>query len=140
MTTLKEILLVDDDPDIRDSFTILLQSNGYSIRTASNGREALKELMTKKPDLMILDVMMATDTEGFDLASALKNNPQFENLPIIMMTGFLNRVRDEGPENFQHILGEKWPAKWLFEKPVNSVRMLSKIKAILNEIASSKAK
>jgi DNA-binding response OmpR family regulator len=67
MATGCEILLVDDDRDIRDSISIILEKNGYMVRTAANGREALAALEAKTPDLMILDIMMATDTEGFDL-------------------------------------------------------------------------
>jgi len=133
MTSEREILLVDDDPDIRDSLKIILEKNGYRVRTAINGKEALKELKTKKPDLMVLDVMMSTDTEGFDLAYELKNSPEFENLPIIILTSFLEKVRDEGPDQFQHILGESWPAKWLFEKPVDTKKFLQKIQAILSK-------
>jgi len=82
---------------------------------------------------MILDIMMTTETEGFDLAFELKNQSRFENLPIIIMTSFLDKVRDSGPDAFQHILGETWPAKWLFEKPVDTEKMLAKIEAILAE-------
>ncbi|GAB4346409.1 MAG: hypothetical protein Kow0099_27570 [Candidatus Abyssubacteria bacterium] len=133
MATNGEILLVDDDRDIRDSIKIVLEKNGYRVRTAANGREALIALKAKLPDLMILDIMMATDTEGFDLAYELRGKPDFESLPIIIMTSFLEKVRDEGPDKFQHILGEEWPAKWLFEKPVDSQKLLNKIKAILAE-------
>ncbi|MBU2509808.1 response regulator [bacterium] len=129
----KEILLVDDDLDILDSLSIILKSNGYSVQTAINGQEALKSLITKKPDLMILDIMMTTETEGFDLAYELKNKPEFENLPVIIMSSFLDKVRESGPEAFQHILGEEWPAKWLFEKPVETDKLLAKIEAILDE-------
>jgi DNA-binding response OmpR family regulator len=126
-----DILLVDDDPDIRDSIKLILEANNYEVRTASNGKAALEELKKKTPDLMILDIMMNTDTEGFDLAYALKSNPQFQNLPIIILTSFLEKVRAEGPDQFQHILGEEWPAKWLFEKPVDSKKLLAKIEGIL---------
>jgi DNA-binding response OmpR family regulator len=131
MTNEARILLVDDDSDIRDSLRIILEKNGYTVKTAGNGREAVAALRNETPDLMILDIMMATDTEGFDLAYELKNSPDFENLPIIILTSFLEKVRDEGPDKFQHILGEEWPAKWLFEKPVDSKRLLDKIKGIL---------
>jgi len=131
MSTKGEILVVDDDRDIRDSIGIVLEKNGYSVRTAANGREAIAALEAKLPDLLILDIMMATDTEGFDLAYELKNMPRFENLPIVILTSFLGKVRDEGPDKFQHILGEEWPAKWLFEKPVDAKRLLSKIEGIL---------
>jgi DNA-binding response OmpR family regulator len=131
MATKREILLVDDDRDIRDSLRIILEKNGFDVRSAANGREALVELKTKKPDLMILDVMMSTDTEGFDLAYELKNKPEFANLPIIILTSFLEKVREDGPDKFQNILGEQWPAKWLFEKPVNPQKLLAKIEGIL---------
>lgn len=133
MVSKHEILLVDDDPDIRDSIKIILEKNGYQVRTAKNGRDALQELKAKVPDLMILDIMMSTDTEGFDLAYELKNSPEFENLPIIILTSFLEKVREEGPDQFQHILGESWPAKWLFEKPVDSQKLIAKIRGILGE-------
>ncbi|MBI5119150.1 response regulator [Candidatus Poribacteria bacterium] len=127
-----EILLVDDDRDIRDSVRIILEKSGYAVRTAANGREALEALKVRLPDLMILDIMMATDTEGFDLAYELKGKADFENLPIILLTSFLDKVRSDGPDKFQHILGEEWPAKWLFEKPVDSKKLLDKIKGILS--------
>jgi two-component system, OmpR family, alkaline phosphatase synthesis response regulator PhoP len=131
MTQPYEILVVDDDMDIRDSLKIILEKNGYRVRLAKNGSEALKELNVKKPDIMILDIMMSTDTEGFDLAFELKNSPEFENLPIIMLTSFMEKVREEGPDQFQHILGEEWPAKWLFEKPIDSDKLLKKLDGIL---------
>ncbi|HMK76237.1 MAG TPA: FAD-dependent oxidoreductase [Thermodesulfobacteriota bacterium] len=131
MVTKGEILLVDDDPDFRDSLQIILENHGYTVRTASNGTEALEALKVKKPDLMILDVMMATETEGFDLAYDLKKRPGFKYLPIILLTSFLERVRREGPEKFQHITGEEWPARWMFEKPVDTKKLVAKIEGIL---------
>lgn len=128
-----EILLVDDDPDILDSLKIILESNGYKIRAASNGREAKAALQKGMPDLMILDVMMTTDTEGFDLAYELRDNPDFKKLPILMLTSFLDKVRQEGPGPFEFILGEQWPAHWLFEKPVDTKKLLAKIEGILKE-------
>jgi len=126
-----EILVVDDDRDIRDVLRIILEKNGYSVRLAKNGKEAVKELQAKKPDLMVLDIMMSTDTEGFDLAFELSNNPEFENMPIILLTSFLEKVREDGPDQFQHILGEQWPAKWMFEKPLNTEKFLKKLEGIL---------
>jgi DNA-binding response OmpR family regulator len=133
MTDKREILVVDDDTDIRDAIRIILEKNGYQVRTGKNGREALEALKAKKPDLMILDIMMSTDTEGFDLAYALKNMPAFQDLPIVILTSFLDKVRDEGPDQFQHIMGEAWPAKWMFEKPVDTKKLLLKIEAILGK-------
>ena len=131
MATKGEILLVDDDPDFRDSLQIILENHGYTVRTAANGTEALEALKVKKPDLMILDVMMTTETEGFDLAYELKKKPGFKDLPIILLTSFLEKVRQEGPDKFQHITGEEWPARWMFEKPVDTKKLMAKIEGIL---------
>lgn len=128
-----EILVVDDDPDIVDSLRIILESNHYAVRTAANGQEAMQALEDHLPDLMILDIMMATDTEGFDLAYKLRDDPAFKNLPILMLTSFLEKVREEGPGKFEYILGEQWPAHWLFQKPVDSKKLLAKIEKVLAE-------
>jgi len=128
-----EILLVDDDPDILDSLRIILEANGHGVRTAANGREARKALSERMPDLLILDIMMNSDTEGFDLAFELRDNPDYKQLPIILLTSFLDKVRAEGPGPFEFILGQQWPAHWLFEKPVDAERLLAKIDAILRE-------
>ncbi len=133
MTIKGEILLVDDDVDFRDSLQLILEKNGYQIRTAGSGKEALEALRSKKPDLIILDIMMATETEGFDLAYALKEKAEFKDLPIILLTSFLEKVRKEGPDHFQHILGERWPAHWIFEKPVDSKKLIAKIDGILGK-------
>ena len=126
-----DILVVDDDPDIREALRMVLEKNGYNVRTGKNGRDALAALKAAKPDVLLLDIMMSTDTEGFDLAYELKNSPEFENLPIILLTSFLEKVREEGPDQFQHILGEAWPAKWMFEKPVDTQKLLKKIEEIV---------
>ncbi|MBW2591670.1 MAG: response regulator [Deltaproteobacteria bacterium] len=131
MTTKGDVLVVDDDRDIRDSLKIVLENSGYAIRTAGNSREALAAIKNKLPDIMILDIMMSSDTEGFDLAFELQQTPEFENLPIIIMTSFLDKVKEEGPDQFQHIMGESWPAKWLFEKPADPEKLIKKIEEIL---------
>jgi DNA-binding response OmpR family regulator len=130
MNTKGLILVVDDDPDIVATSRIILESNGYEVRTASSGKEAMDLLSRCKPDLMLLDVMMASDTEGFDLAFRLKEDPEFKGLPIIMLTAFLEKVRTEGPGPFEFILGEQWPVEWLFEKPLDTKKLLAKIEAI----------
>jgi CheY-like chemotaxis protein len=131
MTKQFEILVVDDDSDVRDVLRIILEKNGYKVRMARNGKEAAEALAAGKPDLMVLDIMMSTDTEGFDLAYELKSNPEFENMPIILLTSFLEKVREDGPDQYQHILGEQWPAKWMFEKPLDTERFLKKLAGIL---------
>jgi len=128
-----KILVVDDDLDIRESMKMILEGQNYSVETAANGAEALAALDKDVPDLILLDVMMTTDTEGFDLAYKLRDTPKYQGIPILFLTGFLDKVRDEGPDQFQHILGEQWPAKGMFEKPVEPEKLIAKVKEILSK-------
>ncbi|MCU0560906.1 MAG: response regulator [Desulfobacterales bacterium] len=127
------ILVVDDDPDIVATTRIILEKNGYEVHTAPSGAAALGLLDRITPDILLLDVMMTTDTEGFDLAFKLKEDPRFRDLPIIMLTAFLDKVRTEGAGPFEFILGEQWPVEWLFEKPLDAKKLLAKIAAVLKE-------
>lgn len=133
MASKAEILVVDDDPDLQETIRVVLEAHGYRVRTAGNGKEARAAIAQQQPDLVLLDVMMTTDTEGFDLAFELRKGPATAQLPVILLTCFLDKVRAEGPERWQHVLGESWPAKWLFEKPVDTKKLLAKIESVLAE-------
>ncbi|MFH1625394.1 MAG: response regulator, partial [Pseudomonadota bacterium] len=125
----------EDDRDVVNSIRIILESKDYSVRCAYNGKEGYTRIKEKAPDLIILDVMMSTDTEGFDLAFKLRDDPQYTNIPIVMVTGFTRKMAEEGPERFQHILGESWPVSHVFEKPIDPEVLLSTIQALLKEVS-----
>jgi two-component system alkaline phosphatase synthesis response regulator PhoP len=127
------ILIIEDDRDLVNSMRVIFESVDYKVRTAYNGKEGFDQVEKKKPDLIILDVMMATDTEGFDLAFKLRNHADYKNIPIIMVTGFTQRMAELGPEKFQHILGEDWPVTKIFEKPIDPDELLAATQAILKE-------
>jgi len=127
------ILIIEDDRDLVNSMRVIFESVDYKVRTAYNGKEGFDQIEKKKPDLIILDVMMATDTEGFDLAFRLRNHADYKSIPIIMVTGFTQRMAELGPEKFQHILGEDWPVTKIFEKPIDPDELLAATQAILKE-------
>lgn len=129
----KDILIIDDDRDLVNSIKIVLESKKYNARSAYNGKEGYAKIEEKPPDLIVLDVMMATDTEGFDLAFKLKNNPKYQGIPIVMITAFPKKMAEEGPDKFQHILGESWPVSHFLEKPIDPEELLSTIDDILRE-------
>lgn len=128
-----DILVIDDDRDLVNTMRIILESENYQVRTAYNGREGYERIEDKVPDLIILDVMMATVTEGFDFAYKLKNNPDYRDIPILMVTAFPQKMAEEGPDRFQYILGESWPASLFIEKPVDPEELLSSIEDLLRE-------
>jgi DNA-binding response OmpR family regulator len=128
-----DILIIDDDRDLVESIRIVLESRKYNVRTAYNGKDGFQKIQEKAPDLILLDVMMATDTEGFSLAYKLRNNPAYKEIPIIMVTGFTKKMAETGPEKFQHIMGENWPVTQFLEKPIDPEELLSVIEKVLEE-------
>lgn len=88
----KKILIIDDDIDLVDSLAGVLKYNKYDVVSANSGIEGLKTLLAEKPDLIILDVMMETDTAGFEVAFQIKSArptskyKDFLDTPIIMLT------------------------------------------------------
>jgi CheY-like chemotaxis protein len=128
-----DILIIDDDRDLVDSMRIILESKAYEVRAAYNGKEGYAEMERKIPDIIILDVMMSTDTEGFDLAYKLQRSPQYKKIPILMLTSFPQKMVEQGPENFQHIMGEDWPVTMFFEKPIQPEKLIAAIEQLLAE-------
>jgi CheY-like chemotaxis protein len=131
MNTPIDILIIDDDRDLVNSIEVILRSKKYQVRSAFNGKEGYQKIEEKIPDLILLDVMMATETEGFDLAFKLKNKPAYQNIPIVMITSFPQKMAEEGPERFQHILGEHWPVSQFLEKPIDPDALLVTVEEVL---------
>jgi two-component system alkaline phosphatase synthesis response regulator PhoP len=128
-----DILIIDDDKDLVNTIRIILESREYGVRAAYNGEEGHAAIMEKIPDLIILDVMMSTDTDGFDLAYKLKNSPHHRDIPILMLSSFPQKMAEKGPESFQHILGEGWPVTEFHEKPIDPGELLDAVEEILRE-------
>ncbi len=82
----KRILVVDDDVDFQEAAELILRKEGYQVVKAANGKEALDKLNTEAVDLILLDVMMESDTEGFHLAYKLRQDEKFKNIPIVILT------------------------------------------------------
>jgi CheY-like chemotaxis protein len=86
MTELKTILYVEDDPDIQAVARMALELvGGYTVTVSSSGEEALHELLTLRPDLILLDVMMPT-MDGPTTLAALKASPSLADIPVIFVT------------------------------------------------------
>lgn len=131
MNTGQDILIIDDDRDFAESVRIVLQSKDYQVRTAPNAQEGFRQIQQKAPDLIVLDVMMTTDTEGFDLAYKLSRDDSYKNIPILMVTSFPQKMAEQGPGSFQHILGESWPVSKFLEKPLHPEEFLKAVKGLL---------
>ncbi len=86
METKSKVLIVDDDIDVINVLQTILEHEGYEVVTAFNKIEAIEKAKKEKPDLAILDVMMTTHFEGFELAKEFKGDEEFKNMPVIMQT------------------------------------------------------
>lgn len=82
----KKIIIVDDDIDVITVVETILNSAGYEVISANNKTEGIELMKSEKPDLAILDVMMTTHYEGFELANEMINNPELKKIPFLMHT------------------------------------------------------
>ncbi|HPC93962.1 MAG TPA: response regulator [Sedimentisphaerales bacterium] len=120
----KKVLMIDDDPEFVDAISNLLDAKGYEVHTASNGKDGVAAAKAENPDIILLDVMMTTKHEGFDVARELHEDSTTKNTPILMMTG----IRREMNLPFGFEPDEAWlPVKQVLEKPVKPEVLLKAI-------------
>ena len=83
------VLVVDDDPDILEALSEILEAEGFEIRRARNGKEALERLEPDPPQLILLDLMMPV-MDGWEFAQRLKQRPRVSSIPIIVLSADRN--------------------------------------------------
>ena len=125
----KKILIVDDDPDITEAMTVVLETQNYDVSGVVNGTDAIKQIEQSPPDLIILDVMMDTPREGFMFSRQIKNDPDTKDIPIIMITS----VKDKMGIDFKSVAGDdSWlPVEDFLDKPVPPDVLLEKVAELL---------
>lgn len=128
---MKRVYVVDDDQDIVESVSIVLESAGYEVRAQNDDTNVVANVAEFGADLVILDVMLPGDSgAGFDLARALKSDERTSPVPIIMLSAvnqagiyvgsFSNRDRDPG-----------WlPVQEFMEKPIIPKTLLAKVELL----------
>ena len=127
----RKILMIDDDQDFLRSNQVNIEANGYEVITASNGKEGFEKLVNEKPDLLILDVMMDTNLEGYNLLHKVKHESSYKNLPIIMLTGMVDQMgvnlysAVEDAVIFPHVRFQ--------DKPVDPLYLLELIEELIAE-------
>ncbi|HBG71004.1 MAG: hypothetical protein A2W93_03120 [Bacteroidetes bacterium GWF2_43_63] len=82
----KKILIVDDDIDVITIIETILKKEGYTVISANDKKEGMKKIREEKPDLAILDVMMTTHYEGFELAKEINDDAELSKMPVLMQT------------------------------------------------------
>jgi|SRR3989339_150677 len=119
-----KILLIDDDADFTAATAMLLAGRHYEVVTAASVEEGFEKAAREKPDLMLLDVMMARDDDGFVLARKLKADAALSHIPVILLTG----IRKAKGLPFSYEPDEDWlPVAVVLEKPVKPETLFAAI-------------
>lgn len=124
-----KILVVDDEKDIVDLVSYNLEKEGFSVVKAYNGEEALETVRTKKPDLVILDLMLP-GMQGLEVCRSIRNDPRSGFLPIIMLTA-------KGDE-IDRVLGLEMGADDYVTKPFSVRELVARVRAILRRSETEK--
>jgi DNA-binding response OmpR family regulator len=125
----EKILIIDDNDDLVHALRLPLEAAGYSVSRAASGNEGLQKIKEIKPDLIILDVMMDTTTEGFHISLALRSpDPKSEykaysRIPILMLTSIHTTTTLRfGPDK------DYLPVDAFIEKPIEPAELLKKVR------------
>ncbi len=121
------ILIIDDDADLVEALKVMLEAKGFEVLTAYNGDEGFELAKRERPDLIILDVMMKTKDEGFQVSYKLKHDPGMADIPILILTsigretGFSFSKEDE-----DYIVADDFA-----EKPIKPGELIKRVKRLL---------
>lgn len=122
-STSQKVLVVDDDPAVRKLLLRALSSEGFEVKTASDGFEAGQLSVKFNPQIIILDIVMPR-MDGFEVCRLLKKNPETKNMKIIAISGF------DTPENREKIL--ECGADLFLAKPLDIERLRKEVEHILD--------
>lgn len=121
----KKILIVDDEPDIREFISYNLIRKGYTVLTAEDGKEGLLMAFEFLPDLIILDIMMPF-LNGYETCIRLRQNPIFDNTKIV----FLSALNESTAKDF----GLRLAANDFIGKPIKMELLIKKIETCVTKL------
>ena len=118
----KKILIADDNENIRDALTYLLEDEGYELLLAKDGADTLRKVRERKPDILFLDIMMP-EINGYDVCRTIKNDPDLKSIYVIMLTAKGQVAEQER--------GKEVGADEYIVKPFSPMEILARVKNIL---------
>ena len=128
-----KILIVEDDLDFTKALKVTLESGQYTVVTAADRTEGMEKIRNDKPDLVILDVMMSTWSDGFEMSRELKKDPQYKDIPILILTA----VKKRTGIGFKSTAGDPvWlPVDGFLDKPVEPQILLNEVEKLMSKKA-----
>lgn len=121
----KRIMVVDDDRDIRRLVEGILNKEGFLTVGAETGADALKKILTSKPDLVILDLQLP-DKDGFEICKILRSDPSTRYIPVVFLTV-------QNVDSYK-IAGLEIGADDYITKPFNQTELVARVKAVLRRV------
>src|SRR3990172_7734299 len=123
----KKILIVDDDPDLVEAVSMILESKNYDVAAAYGGIEGLQKAKTESPDLIVLDVMMP-DKDGYTVCKELKADPELSRIPVLLLTAVVSHI---STTRYTQQMGMETEADDYIDKPVEPQVLVERIEALL---------
>ncbi len=123
----KYILIVDDDPDLVETVSMMLESKGYEVGKAYDGIEGEEAIKKRRPDVLILDVMMPRKN-GYQLCKELKSNKWTNEIPIVLLTAVGEAVPTT---SYSHAEGMAIEAEDFIPKPVDAATLVAAVERLL---------
>jgi two-component system alkaline phosphatase synthesis response regulator PhoP len=123
----KKILLVDDDPDFVDAVQAVVESAGYQVEVAYDGKEALEKVAQNSFDLIVLDIMMPV-MDGHKACKKIKEDPATSEIPIILLTAVADHVTTTKYTHHDMLVSD---AEDYLPKPVEPDELLERIERLL---------
>jgi two-component system alkaline phosphatase synthesis response regulator PhoP len=123
------ILIVDDDPDIREGISAVLETRDYRLATASDGLQCMEKIRQETPKLLILDMMMPR-MDGFAVIRELRADPQYAGLPIIILTTV---IEDAAYRRYELETGIAMDVQAYIEKPAHPDELLRHVSAVVDQ-------
>ena len=129
-----KILIIDDDLDIVDSLTMILEAGGHQVSAKASTENLVGDVMEVNPGLIILDVIFPEDPQaGFTAARTLSRNEKVRTLPILMLSAVNQSSNMAFSFSESDISADFMPVKGFLEKPVDPAVLLEKVRALLGE-------
>jgi len=127
---MSKILVIDDDPDFILAVRMVLEAHDFEVEEATTPEEGIAKVVSTDPDLVILDVMMPTDYEGFQVARAIREEHGRMELPIVILTN-VHRAR-KVPYRFAPDQ-EYLPVDLFLDKPIEPEQLVATVQEMLGE-------
>jgi len=127
-----KILVVDDDPDMREALQMILESADYEVVTGEDGEECLAMIKKEQPDLLVLDLLMPT-MDGFEVCKALKDPrmAKYANIPIIILSSVQEGVSQR---RYELETGVRLDVDDYVEKPIEGSVLLERVGKIIKRM------